>query len=213
MRSGLFLQKLGMSQLFTESGEQIPVTLLRLDSCQVVAHKTISRDGYSALQLGVGTAKSSKLTRAERGHFAQNKIEPKKCLREMRVTEDHLLPIGTSLTVDHFQVGAWVDVSALAIGKGFAGPMKRWNFSGGPASHGASLCHRAHGSTGGRKEPGRTFKNKKMAGQLGGKRITVQNLRIVMTDTENGLLAIKGAVPGAKGAWVVVRDAIKKDSI
>jgi large subunit ribosomal protein L3 len=213
MRSGLFLKKIGMSQVFADTGEQIPVTLLRLDSCQVVSQKTNERDGYTSVQLGIGEAKVSRMSNAARGYFTKNNMEPKKTLKEMRVSEDHLLPIGEVLTVEHFNIGAFVDVSALGIGKGFAGPMKRWNFGGGPASHGASLCHRAHGSTGGRKEPGRTFKNKKMAGQLGGKRITVQNLKIVMRDIENGILAIKGAVPGPKGAWVIVRDAVKKKAV
>ena len=210
MRTGVIAQKLGMTRLFTEAGEHVPVTVLRLASCQVVAHRTKDRAGYIALQLGSGTRKVKNVSRAERGHFAVAKVEPKRKLAEFRVSEDALLPLGAEITADHFVVGQYVDVTGTSIGKGFAGPMKRWNFGGLRASHGVSISHRSHGSTGGRQDPGKTFKNKKMAGHLGVERVTTLNLKVISTDAERGLLMLEGAVPGAKGGFIRVRDAVKK---
>jgi large subunit ribosomal protein L3 len=199
-----------MTRIFTDAGEHVPVTVLRLANCQVVAHRTKDRDGYVALQLGSGTRKAKNLTKADRGHFAAAKVEPKRKLAEFRVDEKGLIPVGAEITADHFVVGQFVDVTGTTIGKGFAGPMKRWNFAGLRASHGVSISHRSHGSTGGRQDPGKTFKNKKMAGHLGVERVTTLNLKVVQTDPERGLLFLEGAVPGAKGGWIRVRDAVKR---
>jgi large subunit ribosomal protein L3 len=210
MRSGVITQKLGMTRVFTGGGEHVPVTVLKLDGCQVVAQRTKVRNGYTALQLGVGRAKVKNVSKAERGHFAVAKVEPKMKLAEFHVEEDALLPVGAEITADHFVVGQFVDVTGTSTGKGFAGPMKRWNFSGLRATHGVSISHRSHGSTGGRQDPGKTFKNKKMAGHLGTERVTTLNLRIVELDIERGLILVEGAVPGNSGGWIYVRDAVKK---
>lgn len=210
MRSGVIAQKVGMTRLFTEGGEHVPVTVLKLDKCQVVAHRTVEKDGYVALQLGSGTRKPKNVTKAERGHFAVAKVEPKRRVVEFRVSDEAVLPVGAEITADHFVVGQYVDVTGTTIGKGFAGAMKRWNFGGLRASHGVSISHRSHGSTGGRQDPGKVFKGKKMAGHLGDERVTTLNLKVVMTDVERGLILVEGAVPGAKGGWIVVRDAVKK---
>jgi large subunit ribosomal protein L3 len=193
MRSGVIAQKMGMTRVFTEAGEHVPVTVLRLANCQVIAHRT-----------------KDNLPQAERGHFAVAKVEPKRRLAEFRVEEDDLIPVGAEITADHFVAGQFVDVTGISIGKGFAGAMKRWNFAGLRASHGVSISHRSHGSTGGRQDPGRTFKNKKMAGHLGTERVTTLNLRVVQTDVERGLILVEGAVPGNKGGWITLRDAVKK---
>jgi large subunit ribosomal protein L3 len=211
MRSGVIAQKLGMTRIFTEAGEHVPVTVLRLGQCQVVAHRTKDKNGYVALQLGAGGGRKVKnVPKAERGHFAVAKVEPKRKVTEFRVSEDALIPVGAEITADHFVVGQYVDVTGTSIGKGFAGPMKRWNFGGLRASHGVSISHRSHGSTGGRQDPGKTFKNKKMAGHMGVERVTTLNLKVVQTDVERGLILVEGAVPGAKGGWITVRDAVKK---
>ena len=210
MRTGVITQKVGMTRLFLADGRHVPVTVLKLDGCQVVAHRTKDRNGYTALQLGIGRAKVKNVSKAERGHFAVAKVEPKMKLAEFRVEEDALLPVGAEITADHFVVGQFVDVTGTSTGKGFAGPMKRWNFSGLRATHGVSISHRSHGSTGGRQDPGKTFKNKKMAGHLGTARVTTLNLRIVELDIERGLILVEGAVPGTSGGWIYVRDAVKK---
>ena len=210
MRCGVIAQKVGMSRVFTEAGEHVPVTVLRLANCQVVAHRTKDKNGYVALQLGSGNRKPKNLTKADRGYFAAAKIEPKRKLAEFRVEEGDLIPVGAEITADHFVVGQFVDVTGTSIGKGFAGPMKRWNFGGLRASHGVSISHRSHGSTGGRQDPGKTFKNKKMAGHLGVERVTTLNLKVVQTDVERGLILVEGAVPGAKGGWITLRDAVKQ---
>jgi large subunit ribosomal protein L3 len=210
MRSGAIAQKVGMTRVFTEAGEHVPVTVLRLANCQVVAHRSRDKDGYIALQLGSGTRKAGRMTKAERGHFAAAQVEPKRKVAEFRVEESDLIPIGAEITADHFTVGQFVDVTGISIGKGFAGPMKRWNFGGLRASHGVSISHRSHGSTGGRQDPGKTFKNKKMAGHMGVERVTTLNLKVVQTDVERGLILVEGAVPGHKGGWIILRDAVKK---
>ena len=210
MRSGVIAQKVGMTRLFTETGEHVPVTVLRLGQCQVVAHRTKDKNGYVALQLGSGARKVKNIPKAERGHFAVSKVEPKRKVAEFRVSDDALIPVGAEITADHFVVGQYVDVTGTSIGKGFAGPMKRWNFGGLRASHGVSISHRSIGSTGGRQDPGRTFKNKKMPGQMGVDRVTTLNLKVVQTDVARGLILVEGAVPGAKGGWITVRDAVKK---
>jgi large subunit ribosomal protein L3 len=210
MRSGVLAQKIGMTRLFTEAGEHVPVTVLRLGNCQVVGHRTKEKNGYVALQLGARLRKVQRTTRADRGHFAVAKVEPKRKLAEFRVDEDALIPIGAEITADHFVVGQFVDVTGTSTGKGWAGPMKRWNFAGLRASHGVSISHRSHGSTGGRQDPGKTFKNKKMAGHLGVERVTTLNLRVRQTDVARGLILVEGAVPGVKGGWITVRDAVKK---
>jgi len=209
MRSGLIAQKLGMTRVFTDAGEHVPVTVLKVDQCQVVGHRTVEAQGYVALQLGAGSRKPKNVTRAERGHFAKVEVEPKRKLVEFRVSEDALIPVGAELTADHFVAGQRVDVTGTSIGKGFAGAMKRHNFGGLRATHGVSISHRSHGSTGGRQDPGKVFKNKKMAGHMGDVRVTTQNLRVVSTDVERGLILVEGAVPGAKGGWILVRDAVK----
>jgi large subunit ribosomal protein L3 len=210
MRSGVIAQKVGMTRIFTDAGEHVPVTVLRLANCQVVAHRTKDENGYIAVQLGSGQRKINNVGKAERGHFAAAKVEPKRKLAEFRVDENGLIPVGAEITADHFVVGQFVDVTGTSIGKGFAGPMKRWNFAGLRASHGVSISHRSHGSTGGRQDPGKTFKNKKMAGHLGVERVTTLNLKVLRTDVERGLILVEGAVPGAKGGWLTLRDAVKK---
>src|SRR5215204_5255385 len=210
MRSGVIAQKVGMTRVFTETGEHIPVTVLKLGNCQVLGHRTTEKNGYVALQLGSGTRKTVYLPKAERGQFAIAKVEPKRKVTEFRVSEDAVIPVGAEITADHFVVGQYVDVTGTSIGKGFAGPMKRWNFGGLRASHGVSISHRSHGSTGGRQDPGKTFKNKKMAGHLGVERVTTQNLRVVQTDVDRGLILVEGAVPGVAGGWIHVRDAVKR---
>ena len=210
MRTGVIAQKVGMTRLFTEAGEHVPVTVLRLAQCQVIAHRSKDKDGYVALQLGAGQRKIKNVSKAERGRFAVAKVEPKRKLAEFRVSDDGVIPVGAEITADHFIVGQFVDVTGTSIGKGFAGGMKRWNFNGLRASHGVSVSHRSIGSTGGRQDPGRTFKNKKMPGHLGVDRVTTLNLKVVQTDVERGLILVEGAVPGAKGGWITVRDAVKK---
>ena len=210
MRSGLIAQKLGMSRIFTDAGEHIPVTVLKVDTCQVVGHRTLEKNGYTALQLGAGTRKPKHTTKAERANFAVASVEPKRKVVEFRVSPDNLIDVGAEITVNHFVAGQLVDVTGTSKGKGFQGAMKRWNFSGLRASHGVSISHRSHGSTGQRQDPGKVFKGKKMAGHLGDERVTTQNLEVVKTDMERGLVMIRGAVPGNKGSWVMIRDAVKK---
>jgi large subunit ribosomal protein L3 len=210
MRSGVIAQKVGMTRVFTEAGAHVPVTVLRLANCQVVAHRTMDKNGYVALQLGSGTRKVKNVTKAERGNFAIAKVEPKREVAEFRVSEDAMIPVGAEITADHFIPGQYVDVTGTSIGKGFAGGMKRWNFGGLRATHGVSISHRSIGSTGGRQDPGKTFKNKKMPGHMGVDRITTLNLKVAQVDVERGLILIEGAVPGAKGGWITVRDAVKK---
>src|SRR3954449_3646001 len=210
MRSGVIAQKVGMTRVFTDAGEHVPVTVLKVDNCQVIAHRTKDKNGYTALQVGVGKAKVKNVSKAERGRFAVAQVEPKRKLAEFRVSEDDLIPVGAEITADHFVAGQFVDVTGTTTGKGFAGAMKRWNFGGLRASHGVSISHRSHGSTGGRQDPGKTFKNKKMAGHLGVERVTTQNLRVVQTDADRGLILVEGAVPGVAGGWIHVRDAVKR---
>jgi large subunit ribosomal protein L3 len=210
MRSGVVAQKVGMTRVFTEAGEHVPVTVLRLANCQVVAHRSKDKDGYVALQLGSGARRTNNMSKADRGYFAKAKVEPKRKLAEFRVSEDALIPLGAEITADHFIPGQFVDVCGITIGKGFAGAMKRWNFAGLRASHGVSISHRSIGGTGGRQDPGKVFKNKKMAGHLGVDRVTTLNLKVVQTDVERGLILVEGSVPGAKSGWVTVRDAVKK---
>jgi len=210
MRSGVIAQKVGMTRIFTDAGEHIPVTVLRLDNCQVVGQRTDEKNGYTALQLGVGTPKVNRMSRAARGGFAVAKVEPKRKLAEFRVSSDNLIDVGAQITADHFVEGQYVDVSGTTIGKGFAGAMKRHGFHGLRASHGVSVSHRSHGSTGQRQDPGKVFKGKKMAGHMGHTNVTTQNLRVVKTDPERGLIMIRGAVPGAKGGWVMLSDAVKR---
>src|ERR1044071_6348746 len=210
MRSGVIAQKVGMTRVFTETGEHIPVTVLKLGNCQVLGHRTSDKNGYTALQLGAGTRKTVYLPKAERGQFAKASVEPKRKVAEFRVSEDARIPVGAEIQADHFVVGQFVDVTGTSVGKGFAGGMKRWNFGGLRATHGVSVSHRSIGSTGGRQDPGKTFKNKKMPGHMGADRVTTLNLRVVQTDVERGLIMIEGAVPGHKGGWITVRDAVKK---
>ena len=209
MRTGLLAKKLGMTRLFRDNGTHMPVTVLQVDGLQVVAQRTLGRDGYTAVQLGWGRAKVKNVSRPNRGHFARAKVEPKQQLKEFRVAPDALLEPGATLSAAHFVVGQRVDVCGTTKGKSFAGAMKRWNFSGLEASHGVSISHRSHGSTGNRQDPGRTFKNKKMAGHLGDERVTTLNLAVAHVDVEKGLLMLRGAIPGAKGGWVLVRDAVQ----
>jgi large subunit ribosomal protein L3 len=209
-RTGLLAKKLGMTRIFQDDGTHVPVTVLLLDGLQVVAQRTQEKDGYTAVQLGWGKAKVKNVSQPNRGHFARAKVEPKMKLVEFRVADDALLEPGATLSAAHFAVGQIVDVCGITQGKGFAGGMKRWNFSGLEASHGVSISHRSLGSTGNRQDPGRTFKNKKMAGHLGVERVTTLNLKVAAVDAEKGLLMIKGAVPGSKGGYVLVRDAVKR---
>jgi large subunit ribosomal protein L3 len=210
MRSGVIATKLGMTRIFTDAGEHVPVTVLKLDDVQVVAHRTVEKNGYTAVQLGATRAKVKNVSKAERGHFAVANVEPKMKVVEFRVTPDALIPVGAELTADHFVIGQFVDVSGTSLGKGFAGGMKRWHFRGLRATHGVSVSHRSIGSTGGRQDPGKTFKNKKMAGHMGAERITTQNLRVVQTDVPRGLIMVEGSVPGHAGGYIHVRDAVKK---
>jgi large subunit ribosomal protein L3 len=210
MRTGLLARKLGMTRIFKDDGTHVPVTVLHLDAVQVVFARTKEKDGYTAVQLGWGKAKVKNVTKPNKGHFAAAKVEPKQKLVEFRVAEDALLEAGATLSAAHFLVGQKVDVTGTSKGKGFAGGMKRWNFSGLEASHGVSISHRSLGSTGNRQDPGKTFKNKKMAGHMGDDRITTQNLEVAAVDVEKGLLMLCGAVPGAKGGFVLVRDAVKR---
>ncbi|MEM7620394.1 MAG: 50S ribosomal protein L3 [Pseudomonadota bacterium] len=212
MRSGVIAKKMGMTQIFTENGESIPVTVLKMENCQVIAQRTEEKNGYNALQLGAGVAKVKNVSKAKRGHFANAKVEPKQKLVEFRIDADKMIDIGAEITADHFIADQFVDVCATSIGKGFAGAMKRHGFGGLRASHGVSISHRSHGSTGQCQDPGKVFKGKKMAGHMGATRVTTQNLRVVKTDVERGLVLVRGAVPGSKGAWVLVRDAVKKAS-
>jgi len=210
MRTGLIAEKVGMTRVFDAEGAHVPVTVLKMEGCQVVAVRTAEKDGYTAVQLGIGKAKVKNVTKPMRGHFAKAKVEPKRRLVEFRVSADALLEVGAELSAEHFRPGQFVDVTANSIGKGFAGVMKRHNFGGLRASHGVSVSHRSHGSTGNRQDPGRTFPGKKMAGHLGDERITTQNLKIVSVDAERGLIMIRGSVPGANGGYVLVRDAKKR---
>ena len=210
MRSGIIAKKVGMTRLFLEDGKQVPVTVLQLDGLQVTAQRTEEKDGYTAVQLGAGAAKAKRTSQAMRGHFAAAKVEPKRKLVEFRVPADGLIEVGAEISAEHFLEGQKVDVTGTSIGKGFAGAMKRWNFGGLRASHGVSISHRSHGSTGQCQDPGKVFKGKKMAGHMGAARVTTQNLEVVKTDADRGLIMIKGAVPGSKGGWVTVKDAVKK---
>ena len=210
MRCGLVAQKVGMTRVFTDAGEHVPVTVLQVDKCEVVAVRTPEKDGYSAVQLGVGAAKVKNTSKAMRGHFAKALVEPKRKLAEFKVSEDNLIEVGAEITADHYLPGQAVDVSGLTVGKGFAGGMKRWTFGGLRATHGVSLSHRSLGSTGNRQDPGRTFKGKKMAGHLGQELVTTLNLTVWRVDVERGLIMIKGAVPGAAGGLVLVKDAKKR---
>ena len=210
MRSGVIAKKLGMTRLFLEDGRQVPVTVLQMDKLQVVAQRTAERDGYTAVQLGAGSAKAKRTSGAMRGHFAAAKVEPKRKIAEFRVSPDNLIGVGEEIIADHYFEGQFVDVTGTSIGKGFAGAMKRHNFGGLRASHGVSISHRSHGSTGQCQEPGRVFKGKKMAGHMGAARVTTQNLQVMKTDSDRGIIMIKGAVPGSKGGWVTIKDAVKK---
>ena len=209
MRSGVIAQKVGMTRVYNDAGEHIPVTVLRMENCQVVAHRTEDKNGYTAVQLGAGQSKVKNTNKALRGQFAAASVEPKAKLVEFRVSEDNLIEIGAELTASHFVAGQLVDVTGTTIGKGFAGAMKRHNFGGLRATHGVSVSHRSHGSTGNNQDPGKVWKGKRMAGHMGQTRVTTQNLEVVSTDEERGLILVKGAVPGSKGAWIVVRDAVK----
>jgi len=210
MRTGLIARKIGMSRLFTGDGTHVPVTVLQVDRCHVVAQRTEAKDGYSALQLGYGKAKVKNVSQALRGHYAKAKVEPARSLAEFRVSPDAMVDVGAELSAGHFIAGQFVDVAGTSIGKGYAGGMKRHGFAGLRASHGVSISHRALGSTGQCQDPGKVFKGKKMAGQMGNKRVTVQNLQVVKTDAEQGVILVKGAVPGAKGGYVLVSDACKR---
>jgi large subunit ribosomal protein L3 len=210
MRSGVIAKKLGMTRLFLENGTQVPVTVLQLDNLQVVAQRTVEKDGYSAVQLGAGTAKAKNTTQAQRGHFAKANVAPKKKIAEFRVTPDCLIDVGAEITADHYLAGQFVDIAGTSSGKGFQGAMKRHNFGGLRASHGVSVSHRSHGSTGQCQDPGKVFKGKKMAGHMGDRRVTTQNVKVVKTDVERGLIMVEGSVPGAKGGWIMIRDAVKK---
>jgi large subunit ribosomal protein L3 len=210
MRTGVITQKVGMTRLFLEDGKHVPVTVLKLNTCQVVATRTKEKDGYSAVQLGSGFARVKNVSKAERGHFARAEVEPKRKVAEFRVDEKNLLEVGDEILASHFVPGQKVDVTGITIGRGFTGAMKRWNFRGLEASHGVSISHRSLGGTGGRQDPGRTFKNKKMHGHYGVERVTTQNVEVAKVDVERGLIMLRGAVPGAKGGWVMIRDAVKR---
>ena len=210
MRTGLIAQKLGMTRIFVEDGSHVPVTVLKVDNCQVVSVRTTEKDGYTAVQLGVGKAKVKNVTQPMRGHYAKAKLEPKRKLVEFRVPQDGLIEVGAELSAEHFLVGQFVDVVGTTKGRGFSGVMRRHNFGGLRATHGVSVSHRSHGSTGHRQDPGKVFKNKKMAGHYGDARVTTQNLRVVATDGERGLIMVEGAVPGADGGYVLIKDAAKR---
>lgn len=209
MRTGVIAKKLGMARFFDEGGVHVPVTVLSLEGCQVTGQRTQDKDGYVALQLGAGAKKAKNTSKAMRGHFAKAQVEPKREVAEFRVTEENLIEVGAEFTADHFVAGQKVDVTALTVGKGFAGAMKRWNFGGMRATHGVSVSHRAHGSTGNRQDPGKTFKNKKMAGHLGQETVTTLNVTVWKVDAERGLILVKGSVPGTEGTFVKIRDAVK----
>jgi large subunit ribosomal protein L3 len=209
MRCGMIARKVGMTRVFTEEGIHVPVTVLQVDNCQVVAQRNEERDGYTALQLGVGAAKVKRTSQQMRGHFAKAQVEPKRKVAEFRVSPDAMIDVGAELLPDHFVAGQRVDVVGTSIGKGFAGSMKRHNFGGLRASHGVSVSHRSHGSTGNSQDPGRVWKGKKMAGHMGDVRVTTQNLTVVSTDVERGLILVRGAVPGSKGGYVLISDAVK----
>lgn len=210
MRSGVIAKKLGMTRLFMEDGRQVPVTVLQLDELQVVAQRTADKDGYTAVQLGAGTAKAKRVSAPMRGHYAKASVAPKRKLAEFRVSPENMIDVGEEITADHYFAGQFVDIAGTSIGKGFAGVMKRHNFGGLRASHGVSISHRSHGSTGQCQDPGKVFKGKKMAGHMGAVRVTTQNLQVVKTDSERGLIMVKGAVPGSRGGWVTIKDAVKK---
>ena len=210
MRSGIIAKKVGMTRLFLEDGKQVPVTVLHMENLQVIAQRTSDSNGYTAVQLGAGTIKAKNVSKALRGHFGVAKVQPKRKVAEFRVAPENLIDVGAEITADHYSEGQFVDVSGTSIGKGFAGAMKRHNFKGLRASHGVSISHRSHGSTGQCQGPGKVFKGKKMAGHMGAARVTTQNLQVVRTDAARGLIMIKGAVPGSKGGWVTVKDACKK---
>ena len=210
MRTGLIAKKMGMTRVFNADGEHLPVTVLQMDACQVVGQRTVDKHGYTALQLGAGVKKAKRVNKAERGYFAKANVEPKMKLAEFRVSEDNLVDVGAELSAEHFLPGQKVDVTGTSIGKGFAGAMKRHNFGGLRATHGVSISHRSHGSTGQCQDPGKVFKGKKMAGHMGATRVTTQNLEIVRTDAERGLILIRGAVPGSAGGWVFIKDAVKR---
>lgn len=210
MRTGVIAQKLGMTRIFTEDGTQVSVTVLKIDNCQVVGNRTEEKNGYTAVQLGAGDAKVNRTSKAMRGVFANAKVEPKKKMAEFRVTPENLLEVGAELSAEHFVTGQFVDVQGVTVGKGFAGAMKRWNFKGHRASHGNSVTHRSHGSTGQRQDPGKVFKGKKMAGHMGDETVTTQNLKVAGIDLEDNLVLIKGAVPGSSNGWVMITDAVKK---
>ncbi|MEZ5885544.1 MAG: 50S ribosomal protein L3 [Paracoccaceae bacterium] len=210
LRSGVIAKKLGMTRLFMEDGKQIPVTVLQLDNLQVVAQRTAEKDGYTAVQLGAGTAKAKRTTAAMRGHFAKANVAPKRKIAEFRVSPENLIDVGAEISAAHYAEGQFVDIAGTSLGKGFAGAMKRHNFGGLRASHGVSVSHRSHGSTGQCQDPGKVFKGKKMAGHLGAVRVTTQNIQVVRTDADRGLIMVKGSVPGSKGGWVTIKDAVKK---
>ena len=209
-RTGVIAKKLGMTRFFDETGQHVPVTVLSLDGCQVTGQRTVEKDGYTALQLGAGAKKPKNTPNAMRGHFAKNSVEPKRIVAEFRVDEAALIEVGAEFTADHYVAGQKVDIQGITVGKGFAGAMKRWNFGGLRATHGVSVSHRSHGSTGNRQDPGRTFPGKKMAGHLGQETVTTLNVTVWKVDVERGLILVKGAVPGSEGSYVKVRDAIKK---
>ncbi|MCT8330162.1 50S ribosomal protein L3 [Albidovulum sediminis] len=210
MRSGVIAKKLGMTRLFMEDGKQVPVTVLQLDNLQVVAQRTAEKDGYTAVQLGAGSAKAKRTTAAQRGHFAKANVAPKRKIAEFRVSPENLIDVGAEISAAHYAEGQFVDIAGTSIGKGFAGVMKRHNFGGLRASHGVSISHRSHGSTGQCQDPGKVFRGKKMAGHLGAVRVTTQNIQVVRTDADRGLIMVKGSVPGSKGGWVTIKDAVKK---
>ena len=210
MRTGVIAKKIGMSRIFNDDGRQVPVTVLLLDDLKVVARKTMEKDGYTAVQLGSGLAKAKNIGKPMRSYFAASKVEAKRVLKEFRVSSENLIDVGSQITAKHYAEGQFVDVSGVSIGKGFAGAMKRHNFGGLRASHGVSISHRSHGSTGQCQDPGRVFKGKKMAGHMGSRKVTTQNLEVVRTDEETGLILVRGAVPGARGGWVTISDAVKK---
>ena len=209
MRTGVIAKKMGMTRLFQDDGRHVPVTVLQLEGLQVISRRETERDGYTAVQLGAGVAKAKNVAKPQRGHFGKAEVEPKAIIHEFRVSEDNLLDVGAEIAADHFVTGQFVDIQGRTQGKGFAGAMKRWNFGGLRATHGVSVSHRSHGSTGNRQDPGRVFKNKKMAGHMGDRNRTQQNLEIVGTDVERGLIFVKGSVPGSKGGWLFVKDAVK----
>jgi large subunit ribosomal protein L3 len=210
MRTGIIARKEGMTRIFDEEGRQIPVTVLKIDNCQVIAVRDEQKDGYTALQVGAGVAKAKNTSKAQRGHFAKAKVEPKMKIVEFRVSADNVVEVGAELGANHYVAGQFVDIAGISIGKGFAGAMKRWNFGGLRATHGVSVTHRSHGSTGQRQDPGKVFKGKKMAGHLGAERVTTQNLKVVAVDLEDNLVLVKGAVPGHEKGWVYITDAVKK---